>query len=65
MTCIQSSLTLRAIVVADPGFWHRGVKFDKFRPKPQMLCNVTIGGRYNRRLYTLHEMIEINVTYEN
>jgi len=38
--------------VADQGFWIRGVKFQKFIPKPPILCNVTVG---------LHEMIEINM----
>ena len=27
--------------VADPGFWIRGVKFQKFRPKPLILCHIT------------------------
>ena len=31
------------IAVADPGFWIRGVKFQKFRPKPSILCNVRVG----------------------
>ena len=28
--------------VADPVFWIRGVKFQKFRPKLPILCNVTV-----------------------
>src|SRR6218665_2672465 len=36
--------------VADSGFWIRGVKFKKFRPKPPILSNVTVG-----LYYTLHE----------
>jgi len=29
--------------VTDPGFSIRGVEFKKFRPKPPILCNVTVG----------------------
>jgi len=38
------SVTRRLEAVADPGFWIRGVKFKKFRPKPPIPCNVTVGG---------------------
>jgi len=30
------------LAVADPRFWIRGVKFQKVRPKPPILCNVTV-----------------------
>ena len=36
--------------VADPEFWIRGVNIQKFRPKPPILCNVSVG-------LQLHEMI--------
>ena len=29
--------------VADPGFWIRGVKFKKFRPKSPIFRNITVG----------------------
>src|SRR6218665_1829380 len=41
-------------------FGQGGVKFKKFRPKPPILCNVTVG----LQPYTLHEMIEINMKIE-
>jgi len=34
---------LQGQAVADPGFWIRGVNFNKFRPKPPIFCNVTVG----------------------
>jgi len=46
--------------VADPGFWIRGVKFQKFRPKPPILCHVTVALHFR----PLHEMIEINMKIE-
>jgi len=44
----------------DPGFWIRGVKFHKVRPKPPILCSVTVG----LQPYTLHEMIKISMKIE-
>src|SRR6218665_388211 len=39
-------------------FGSEGVKFQKFRPKPPILCNVTVGLHFN-------EMIEINMKIES
>src|SRR6218665_625356 len=55
---IHSSASKERKSVADPEFWIRGVKFKKFRPKPPILCNVTVG------LHCTHEMIEINMNIE-
>jgi len=52
--CMRARVCASVCAVADPGFWTREGKFPKFRPKPPILCNVTVG-------LHLHEMTEINM----
>ena len=41
--------------VADPGFWIRGVKFKKFRPKSPIFCNITGGLHFTWNAWNQYE----------